>query len=79
MVLPVNNDWKCCKTCEHWGGDRRFTSFGLVADYSPMNSIEPCSRKQNSVSQHRGQCPYFELWQGIAERQQLFLESLQGS
>lgn len=77
MVLPVNYDWKCCETCEHWVGDRRFTSIGLVAEYSAVNRIEPCSRQQNSVRQCRGQCPYYELWQGIAERQQLFLEQLQ--
>ena len=67
MVLPVNHDWKCCETCEHWGGERRFTSIGLVAEYSQVKNINKCHLRQNNVRQPIKQCQHYEIWHLIME------------
>lgn len=63
MVQPINTAWKCCETCDYWGGCRRFTSLGLVAQHGPREHT--CSIKAASSGQDVYLCASYRRWRDL--------------
>jgi hypothetical protein len=61
MVQPIDVAWKCCETCEYFGGCRRFTSLGLVVQHEEKRA--PCTREGQKGLDRAYLCEGYVRWE----------------
>lgn len=62
MLLPIDPAWKCCETCDHWGGNRNLAPTGFVAYTVTQNRSELCRIRNRARAKEASTCTTYEKW-----------------
>jgi len=67
MLLPIDPAWKCCETCDHWGGNRALAPTGFVAYTVTQNRRELCLIRNGSTAKEASTCATYEKWHKLTQ------------